>query len=373
MSRFLPYGHQRIGKDDIKAVSKTLESDWITQGPKIQEFEEKLARYCGARYALGVSSGTSALHLAFLVSGLSRGDEVVTSPLTFAATSNTIVHCGAKPVFADVQEDTLNIDPEEIEKKITRKTKALAVVDFAGHPCDFREIKKIARKHKLLVIGDAAHSLGAKYRGKKAGSLSDLTVLSFHPVKAITTGEGGAVLTDKKDLYLKMKRLRHHGIVKKPEKGSWYYEIEEPGYNYRITDFQCALGISQLKKIDRFLKRRREIVKKYDKAFEGMKEIIRPAERKYVKSAWHIYPVRLRSKNRRKVFENLRKQGIGVQVHYLPLHLHSFYKKKFGYKKGDFPVAEKYYEKALTLPLFPGMADGDISRVVKIFKRTLNQ
>jgi UDP-4-amino-4,6-dideoxy-N-acetyl-beta-L-altrosamine transaminase len=376
MKKIIPYGHQWIDNKDIKEVVRVLKSDWVTQGPKIEEFEKALAKYCGVKYAVAVSSGTAALHLAYKVAGIKSGDEVITTPLTFAATANGIVHCGGKPVFVDVNEDTLNIDPKKIERKITKNTKAIAPVDFAGHPCDYDEIRKIAKKHKLLIIEDAAHALGSEYKGKKIGSFADLTILSFHPVKTITTGEGGVVLTNRKDFYEKLKIFRHHGIIKNPQKGGWYYEIEEPGFNFRITDFQCALGISQLQKLDKFIKIRREIVAKYDKAFKDMKEIITPTERSYVKSAWHIYPVQLRLEklkvDRKKIFEDLQKHGIGVQVHYIPLHLQPFYRKKFGYKKGDFPVAERYYERAITLPLFPKMKNEEVEKVIKTVKKIIN-
>ncbi|MFC1630128.1 UDP-4-amino-4,6-dideoxy-N-acetyl-beta-L-altrosamine transaminase [Patescibacteria group bacterium] len=374
--KFIPYGHQWIDNKDIKEVAKALKTDWITQGSKIAEFEKTVAKYCGAKYAVAVSSGTAALHLAYTVVGTKPGDEIITTPLTFAATANTIVHCGGEPVFVDVESDSLNINPELIEGSITSKTKAIVPVDFAGHPCDYKDILKIAQKHKLLIIEDAAHALGSIYRGKKIGNFADMTILSFHPVKAITTGEGGMVLTNNKSFYEKLKVLRHHGIIKKPEKGGWYYEIENPGYNYRITDFQCVLGLSQLKKLDKFIKRRREIVAKYNQAFKDIKGIIIPKERNYVKSAWHIYPIQLNLQkikvDRRKIFENLRKERIMVQIHYIPLHLQPFYRKKFGYKKGDFPVAEKYYKRTVTLPLFPGITNKDLDRVVKTVKKLIN-
>jgi len=374
--KIIPYGHQWIDEKDIKEVVKVLKSDWITQGPNVEEFEKKIAEYCKVKYAVAVSSGTAALQAAYTVAGIGSGDEVITTSLTFAATANMIVQCGGKPVFADIQGDTLNIDSKEIEKKITNKTKAVAPVDFAGQPCDYGEIKKIAKENKLLIIEDAAHALGAEYKGKKIGSFADMTILSFHPVKAISTGEGGAILTNNKNFYEKLKLFRHHGIVKKPEKGGWYYEIESPGYNFRITDFQCALGISQLKKINKFIKKRREIVKKYNEAFRDIKEIIIPTERDYVKSAWHIYPIQLRLEklkvDRKKIFEELRKKGLGVQVHYLPIHLQPFYRKKFGYKKGDFPIAESYYERAITLPLFPRMTSKEVNRAIKTIKKTIN-
>lgn len=365
----IPYGHQWIDKDDIKEVVKVLKTDWLTQGPKVEEFEKAVAKYCGAKYGVAVSSGTAALHLAYIAAGIKSGDEIITTPLTFAATSNMIIACGARPVFIDIEKDTLNINPEEIEKKITRKTKAIVPVDFSGHPCNYDEIIKIAKKHKLLVIEDACHALGAEYKDKKIGSFNDMTILSFHPVKHITTGEGGMILTNNKDFYEKLKIFRHHGIVKKPEKGGWYYEIENIGYNYRLTDFQCALGLSQLKKIDGFVKRRREIVATYNKAFKHIKGIITLAEKDYTESSWHIYPIQVQGVDRRKMFEQLQENGIGVQVHYIPLHLQSFYKKRFAYKKGDFPIAEKYYEKAITLPLFPGMTDENVKYIIKTIKK----
>jgi len=382
----IPYGHQWIDEKDIKEVIKVLKGDWITQGPKVEEFEKAVAKYCGVKYAVAVSSGTAALHAAYTVAGIGQGDEVITTPLTFAATANAVVYCGGKPVFVDVESDTLNINPELVEGLITPKTKAIAPVDFAGRPCDYDEILKIAKKNNLLVIEDAAHALGSEYKGKKVGSFSDMTVLSFHPVKIITTGEGGMILINRKDFYEKLKIFRHHGIIKKPpsfakamegkEKGGWYYEIEKPGYNYRLTDFQCALGISQLKKANKFIKRRRQIVGKYNQAFKGIEGIIIPAEEKYAKSAWHIYVIQLvleRLKaGRKEIFEALQREGIGVQVHYLPVHMHPFYKNNFGYKLGDFPIAEKYYERAITLPLFPKMANRDINKVIKVVRETIN-
>lgn len=376
MKKFLPYGRQWIDKNGIKAVAKVLRSDWITQGSKIEEFEKTIAKYCGVKYGVAVSSGAAALRTTYAIAGIGPEDEVITTPLTFAATANMIVHCGGRPVFVDVQEDTLNIDPKEIKKEITKKTKAIAPVDFAGHPCDYEEILKIAKKHKLLIIEDAAHAFGSEYKGKRVGSLADMTILSFHPVKVITTGEGGMILTDRRDFYEKLKIFRHHGIVKRPEKGSWYYEIENPGYNFRLTDFQCALGLSQFKKLENFIRRRKEIVVRYNKAFKNIKEVIIPIERDYVKSAWHIYIIQLcldkLKVSRREIFEALRKKGLGVQIHYIPLHLQPFYRKKFGYKKGDFSIAENYYQRALTLPLFPKMTNKDVENVIKTVKKIIN-
>jgi len=369
MEKFIPYGHQWVDKSDIKAVLNVLKSDWLTQGPIVEQFEKAVAKYCGAKYAVAFSSGTSALYCAYRVVGIDEKDEVITTPLTFVATSNMLAMLGAVPVFADVDEETLTIDPREIEKKITKKTKAIVTVDFAGHPCEYDEILKIARENNLFLIEDACHAMGARYKGKKIGSFSDMTILSFHPVKHITTGEGGMVLTNNKDFYEKLKILRSHGIEKKPENGAWYYEITEPSFNFRITDLQCALGMSQLKKISGFLKKRREIAGIYSKALNNIKEIILPKEKDYTESAWHLYPIQINKANRKKIFDNLQKIGIGVQVHYMPLHLHPFYQKKFGYKNGDFPASERYYERTISIPLFPKMKMNEINYVIQNIKK----
>jgi len=371
----IPYGHQQIDKSDIASVARVLKGDWITQGPAVEQFEQAIARYCKVKYAVAFSSGTAALHGAYAAAGIGPGDEVITTPMTFAATANAIVYCGGKPVFADIQEDTLNINPEEIKKKITKRTKALAPVDFAGHPAELDSIKKIAREHNLFVIEDAAHALGSEYNGKKVGSFSDMTIFSFHPVKAITTGEGGMIVTERKDFYERLMAFRNHGIIKKPGKGPWYYEIQTPGYNFRLTDMQCALGLSQFKKLDKFVQRRREIVRQYNQAFRNVPGLMLPIEKAYAKSAYHLYPIRLRLEllktGRRKIFEALREKGLGVQVHYIPLHLHPFYKKTFGYKKGDFPNAERYYERTISIPLFPGMTHAQARYVIKTIRTIL--
>ena len=384
----IPYGHQWIDKSDIEEVVKVLRSDWITQGPKVKEFEDAFCRYTGVKYVVAVSSGTAALHIACLAAGIKSGNEVITSPITFVASANCILYCGGKPVFADIQEDTVNISPQEIASKITKRTKAIIPVHFAGHPVDLEEIYKIARKHNLIVIEDAAHALGAEYRvnGKwlKVGNCvhSDMTIFSFHPVKPITTGEGGMVVTNNKEYYEKLLMFRTHGITKDPLRFTpyalrsncpWYYEMQLLGYNYRLTDIQCALGISQLKKLDKFIKRRREIVKIYKEAFKGNEFFDLPVEKNYAKSSWHLYPIRLKDKYKNKkkaIFHKMRKKGLGIQVHYIPVYWQLYY-QQLGYKKGLCPNAEKYYEEAITLPLFPKMNNRDVEDVVNAVKKVV--
>jgi len=376
----IPYGHQWIDKNDIDKVAEVLESDWITQGPKVEEFESALCKYTGAKYAVVVSSGTAALHIACLAAGIKQSDEVITSPITFVASANCVLYCGGIPVFADIQEDTVNIDPAGIKKKVNQNTKAVIPVHFAGHPCDLQEIKEIAEKYNLLVVEDASHALGAEYRNNKIGSCkySNMTVFSFHPVKSITTGEGGAVLTNSEDLYKKLLLFRNHGINRerskliKKDEGPWYYEMQELGFNYRLTDFQCALGISQLKKLEKFLKRRREIINIYNEELSNIINIILPVEKPYVRSSWHIYYIRLKDPDRRKnIFERLRKFNIRVQVHYIPVHLQPYYSNNLNYKAGDYPMAEKYYESTITLPLYPKMLDSEVRYVIDILKKEL--
>lgn len=380
--KLLPYGHQWIDEEDIKAVIEVLRSDWITQGPKVAEFEKEFAKYVRARYAVAVNSGTAALHTACFAAQIEKGDEVMTTPITFAASANCVLYQGGTPVFADIKEDTLNIDPEEIKKKINQKTKALIPVDFTGLPVDLEEIQKIARKYNLVIIEDASHALGATYKDSKIGSISDMTIFSFHPVKHITTGEGGMITTNNKEYYERLKLFRTHGITKDKDKllkydGPWYYEMQELGYNYRLTDFQCALGLSQLKKIDRIIQRRREIVQKYNCEFKDMPEIKIPENNSfYSNPTWHIYMIQLNLERlkagRKEVFEALRAENIGVNVHYIPIHLQPYYQKRFGYNLGDFPKAENYYSRAITLPIFPKMTDKDIDDVIKAVKKVIN-
>lgn len=370
----IPYGHQLIDESDIRAVVEVLKSDWLSQGPKIEQFEKALANYCGAKYTVIFSSGTAALHGAYFAAGFRPGDEFITTPLTFVATSNAGLYLGAKPVFADIGED-LNLDPKEAVKKITKKTKAISVVDFAGRPAKLRELQKIAKDHNLVLIEDGCHALGASYKEKKIGSISDLTVFSFHPVKSIATGEGGAVLTNNRDYYEKLKVFRHHGIVrdkskfKQSSQGDWYYEMQALGFNYRITDIQAALGISQLNKLDRFIKARKRIVKIYGKALKGLSKYLEfPLnDNKDFSSAWHIYVVRLKGRlaeKRGEIFKKLRETGIGVQVHYMPVYLHPYY-QSLGYKIGLCPKAEAYYDAAISLPIFPSLSLRDQKFVIQ--------
>ena len=376
--RPIPYARQSISPDDTRAVEAVLKSDYLTQGPKVEEFEERLARYCGAKYAVALNSGTSALHSACFVAGIKAGDEVITSPISFAASSNCILYCGGTPKFADILEDTVTIDPAEIKKNITKKTKAIIPVDFAGHPAELEEIKKIAAEYNLIVIEDAAHALGSEYKGSKAGSCeySDMTILSFHAVKHITTGEGGMVLTNRKDLYDKLVMFRSHGITRNnrmlinKNKKKWFYEMQALGFNYRITDIQCALGMSQMDRLDSFVKRRREIAGLYKDGFSDMKDIICLSEREYAASSWHIFPIRVKG-DRDTVFDRLQSKGIRSNVHYIPIYLHPYY-KKLGYRKGLCPKAEKYFKETLTLPLYPGMSDPEVKRVIMVTKDILN-
>lgn len=377
-SKYLPYGRQCLDDADIRAVTEVMKTDWITQGPKVAEFEKRVADYCGAKYGVAVANGTAALQAACAVAGVSREDEVITTPITFAATANVVVHLGGKPVFADIKEDTLNIDPGEIRKKLTSRTKVILPVDFTGYPAALAEIQDLARERNLTVIEDACHALGAEYRGKPIGSLSDMTVFSFHPVKHITTGEGGMVLTDNENFYENLKTMRHHGITKNhPDQGPWYYEITQPGYNYRITDFQCALGLSQMNKLGHFIQRRREIAARYNEAFCQMKEIVIPPQGNGAKPVYHIYVIQLRTEtlsvDRKEIFEALRFENIGVNVHYIPVHLHPFYQRQFGYRKGDYPVSERYYDRAITLPVFPGMTGKDTDDVIKAVKKVVGR
>ena len=378
-STLLPYGRQSIDESDIQAVVETLRSDWLTTGPKVAEFEEAMAAWVGARYAVSFSSGTAALHAAAFASGLQAGDEAITSPLTFAATANCVLYQDATPVFADVLEDTLNLDPELAAARITARTKVILPVDYAGHPADLDSILQLAERHGLIVIEDACHALGAEYRGRRVGSLAHMTVFSFHPVKHLTTGEGGMVTTDDPVFAETLRRFRNHGISsdarQRQSAGQWHYEMVLLGFNYRLTDIACALGLQQMKKLEANLVRRRQIAARYAAAFRDMSGVFPPQVRDDVNPAWHLYPIRLDlnklSVGRGEVFKALRAENIGVNVHYIPVHRHPYYRDRFGYRGGEYPVAEAAYECLISLPMFHGMSDGDIEDAVRALGKVL--
>jgi perosamine synthetase len=375
----LPYGRQLVDEADIQAVVEVLRSDWLTTGPKVAEFEEAFGARVGAEHAVSFSSGTAALHGAAFAAGLKSGDEAITTPLTFAATANCVLYQGATPVFADVCRDTLNLDPEQMEKKITPTTRAILAVDYAGHPADLSQILEIARRQSLIVIEDACHALGAESDGQRVGSIADMTVFSFHPVKHITTGEGGMVATNNPQFAETLRRFRNHGISsdarQRQSAGHWHYEMVLLGFNYRLPDIVCALGIQQLKKLDANLARRREIAAVYTAAFREISGVIPPAVRSGVNPAWHLYPIRLDlakvKVDRAQIFRALRAENIGVNVHYIPVHFHPYYREQFGYRGGEFPVAEDAYERLISLPMFHGMSDQDVQDVVAAVRKVL--
>jgi len=375
--KFIPYAHQDISKEDIKEVVKVLKSDFITQGPKIEEFEKKLADFTGAKYAVAFNSGTAALHAAYFAYGLKGKDEFITSPMTFAATSNAGLYLGAKPVFCDIQPETGNIDPNLIKKCITKKTRFVAPIHYGGNPVDLEAISKIAKKHNLGIIEDACHALGARYKNSKIGDCeySDMAAFSFHPVKHITTGEGGAVTTNNKNYYEKLLIFRTHGIAKEKllntSPGEWYCEMQYLGYNYRITDFQAALGLSQIKRLPEFIKKRREIAKIYNKEFKDNQYFESQVQTKDAKSAYHLYPILLKDvliKKKSQIFSTLRANGLGIQVHYIPVYFHPYY-RQLGYEIGLCPEAERFYKREISIPMFPTLKDREIRYVIN----TLNE
>lgn len=375
------YGRQCIEEDDIRAVVETLRSDYITCGPKVKEFEEKLAIKTGARYAVAVSNGTAALHLSAMAAGIGVGDEVIVSSLTFAASSNCILFCGGIPVFADIDPNTYNINPTSIKEKITEKTKAVIAVDYTGQAVELDEIRKICQDNNLILIEDAAHSLGTKYKGKPIGSIADMSTFSFHPVKTITGGEGGAITTNSEIFYKKLMNLRTHGITRNIDEmvhksdALWYNEQIELGYNYRMTDFQAALLISQLSKLDRFSERRKEIAEIYDEAFGSMPEIVLQKQIDDSDTTRHLYVLQLNLEyltcSRREFFDALYAENVCPQVHYLPVYWHSYYEKN-GYKKGECPNTEYLYERILSIPFYPAMCDCDVLDTIKAVKKVVN-
>ena len=369
-----------MDEEDIQAVVEVLKSDWLTTGPRVAEFEEQFAEWVGARHAVSLSSGTAALHAAAFAAGLRSGDEAITTPMTFCATANCVLYQGATPVFADVSSDTLNLDPQEVAEKISSRTKALIAVDYAGHPADLVALRGLAEQHGLILIEDACHALGAEHLGKRVGGISDMTVFSFHPVKHLTTGEGGMVTTNDAKLAQTLRQFRNHGITSEARQrqasGQWLYEMALLGFNYRLTDIACALGISQLRKLEANLARRRAIASQYTRAFRELPTLITPAVREGMESAWHLYPIRLKvealSVDRSEIFEALRAENLGVNVHYIPVHQHPYYRERFGYKGGEFPVAENAYERLISLPMFHAMTDQDVDDVIAAVSKVVN-
>lgn len=375
------YGRQCIDDDDVVAVASTLKSDYITCGPQVTAVEKKLCEITKAKYAVVVSNGTAALHLAALSAGIREGDEVIVSPITFAASANCILYCGGTPVFADINPETYNISPDSIRKCITQKTKAIIAVDFTGQAVELDEIRAICKEHNLILIEDAAHSIGTRYNGTPVGSIADMTCFSFHPVKTVTGGEGGAITTNDESLYRKLMLLRTHGITRNidemihPSDATWYNEQVDLGFNYRMTDFQAALLNSQLNKLERFSKRRKEIVAIYDKAFSEMPELFVQKEIPASDTTRHLYILRLNldklTCTRREFFDALYAENTCPQVHYLPVYRHSYY-EKLGYPKGLCPNAEKLYEEIMSIPLYPSLTDTDVADVIHAVKKLID-
>lgn len=361
------YGKQWIEEDDIEAVVKVMRGDYLTQGPYIDEFEKKIAAYAGTKYAVAFCNGTAALHGAYYAAGVGMGDEVITTPLTFVATANAALYLGAKPVFVDIDAENYCIDIEAIRSKLSDKTKVVAPVSYGGYPVNIKKIKEIVGE-KIVIIEDAAHALGAVRDGNRVGADADMTMFSFHPVKHITTGEGGVIVTNSKEYYDKMRLFRSHGITKDPalmEKndGGWYYEMIELGYNYRITDIQAALGISQLGKIERFVERRREIAEMYNAAFGKIANAIVPPDNSKAVNSYHLYPLLIN--DRKSVYDELKNDNIFLQVNYIPVHLQPYYREKYGYKEGDFPVCEDFYQREISLPMYPKLTNEQVDYIIQ--------
>jgi len=380
-NEFLPPFRPNLGKEEINEVVDTLKSGWITTGPKVNRFEEAIKKYIGCQEAIAVSSCTEGLELCLLAAGIGRGDEVITSPLTFVSTANIILHQGAKPVFVDIDKETLNIEHSKIEKAITKRTKAIISVHYGGQPCDLERILKIAKRYNLRVIEDAAHAIGAEYKGKKIGTISDFTVFSFYAAKNLTTAEGGMICLQDKKLAERLKILSLHGISKDAWKrysaeGSWYYEVLEPGYKSNMTDIQASLGIHQLRKLEKFIKRKEEIARLYNRTLGQMPEIIIPKVKNNIRPAWYLYPILLNTDllkiDRSNFIEALKAENIGTSVHFIPVHLHPYYKKTFGFKMGDFPNSEYVYERIISLPIHSSMTLKDAKDVITAIKKIIN-
>jgi len=382
--KLLPYGRQSLDDADVQAAVEVLKSDWLTTGPKVGEFEERFAAWVGARHAVSFSSGTAALHGAAFAAGLGLGDEAITTPMTFCATANCILYQGATPVFADVSPDTLNLEPREVARKIasraSSRTKAIIAVDYAGHPAALDELGELAKAHGAILIEDACHALGAEFRGKRVGGIADMTVFSFHPVKHLTTGEGGMVTTNHAGLAETLRRFRNHGISsearQRQESGQWFYEMVLLGFNYRLTDIACALGLSQLERLGANLARRREIAAQYAEAFRDLNAIMVPTVRESVVPAWHLYPVRLKLEmlavGRGEIFRALRAENLGVNVHYIPVPQHPYYRERFkSQSKEGYPVAEGAYERLISLPMFHSMTARDVEDAIHAVRKVL--
>jgi perosamine synthetase len=380
-AHLLPYGRQTIGDDDVAAVVETLRSDWLTTGPKVVEFEKALAAATGTAHAVAVSTGTAALHAAMYALGIGPEDEVIVTTMTFAASANSAAFLGARPVFADVDPDTLLIDPAKVEVLVTPRTRAVVAVDYAGHPCDYDALESIARKHGLALVDDACHAIGGSYRGRSVGSLALLNTFSFHPVKHVATGEGGAVTTNDSEIDRRMRLFRNHGITsdfrERALRGDFAYDMVDLGYNYRLSDIQCALGITQLAKLPASVARRQAIARQYDQAFCRSPAVRPLAVHPDVSHAYHLYVVRLEldalTADRATIYRALRAEGIGVNVHYVPVHLHPYYQQRFGTGPGLCPVAEAAYERLLSLPMFPAMTDSDVVDVVEAVEKVVLQ
>ncbi|MBU4001129.1 MAG: UDP-4-amino-4,6-dideoxy-N-acetyl-beta-L-altrosamine transaminase [Proteobacteria bacterium] len=381
----IPYGKQHISDPDIQAVIDVLKSEFLTTGPNVEVFERKVAQYCGAKHGIAVSNGTAALHVAALALGIGEGHHGITSPNTFVASANCLAYCRAEPDFADIDHEIYCVDPSELERRITSRTKVLIPVHFAGHPCDMKAIWEIAEKHHLFVIEDAAHALGSAYQDKtgdwvKVGSCthSHLTTFSFHPVKTITTGEGGMIMTNDDELDRKCRLIRNHGIEREsslfkgiPLKGGsdepWYYEMQDLGFNYRLTDIQCALGSNQMNRLDEIIEKRRSLWRKYNQALKDIDKLTVPAERDWAFSAWHLYVAT--TVHRNDLLKELRQSGIGAHAMYIPVHLQPWYRRNFGFKAGDFPVSESYFDKCLVLPLHPDITEDEQEFIIESVKQ----
>ena len=373
----IPYSRQSIDDEDVAAVVRVLRSDWLTTGPAVSEFEAAVADYTGASEAVAVNSGTAALHAMVAALQIGPGDEVIVPALTFASTANCVVFQGATPIFADVDPSTLLMCPESVDGLITKKTRAIIAVDYAGQPCEYDRLQQTADRHEIPLLTDGCHSLGARYNNQRTGSVTPMTAFSFHPVKPITTGEGGMITTNDADLAARMRQFRNHGIVtdsrQRDELGTWFYEMESLGFNYRISDIQCALGLQQIRKLDAFIKRRRQIAALYDEAFRNSDPIESVGRVAGAQHAWHLYVVHVRRGSRNAVFRRLRSAGIGVNVHYIPVHLHPFYRKRFRTGPGLCCAAEAAYEQILSLPVFPDMTDAQVEFVIGQLKQAVHQ